>query len=216
MENIDALAQKPFQAFPGQDHRAHITAHLNFMATNMVRNNPPVMAALQKNCLEHISLMAQEQIQLEFRNEMQMLPQLQQQATMNPQAQMQLQQISQKIEARKAILIAEMTEEFMNEEKRITSQFDHDPLLKLKSREVDLKAMENQRKEQETEARINLDKAKLVQNREITDDKLEQNEDLAQLRADTAITKSIMSAETKLTSDRMKAKDVKTLKGPKR
>ena len=174
------------------------------------------MAALQKNCLEHISLMAQEQIQLEFREEMQMLAQLQQQATVNPQAKMQLQQISQKIEARKAILIAEMTEEFMQEEKRITSQFDHDPLLKLKSREVDLKAMENQRKEQETEARINLDKAKLVQNREITDDKLEQNEDLAQLRADTAIAKSIMSAETKLTSDRMKAKDVKTLKGPKR
>ena len=216
LENIDALAQKPFQAFPGQDHRAHITSHLNFMATNMVRNNPPVMAALQKNCLEHISLMAQEQIQLEFREEMQMLAQLQQQATVNPQAKMQLQQISQKIEARKAILIAEMTEEFMHEEKRITSQFDHDPLLKLKSREVDLKAMENQRKEEETKARINLDQAKLVQNREITDDKLEQNEDLAQLRADTAITKSIMSAETKLTSDRMKAKDVKTLKGPKR
>ena len=47
--------------------------------------------------------------------------------------------------------------------------------------------MENQRKEMETEARINLDKAKLVQNRDITDDKLEQNEELAELRADTAI-----------------------------
>ena len=117
LENIDALAQKPFQAFPGQDHRAHITSHLNFMATNMVRNNPPVMAALQKNCLEHISLMAQEQIQLEFREEMQMLPQMQQQAVQNPQIQQQMQQISQKIEARKAILIAEMTEEFMKEEK---------------------------------------------------------------------------------------------------
>ena len=216
LENIDALAQKPFQAFPGQDHRAHITSHLNFMATNMVRNNPPVMAALQKNCLEHISLMAQEQIQLEFREEMQMLPQMQQQAVQNPQIQQQMQQISQKIEARKAILIAEMTEEFMKEEKNITSQFDHDPLLKLKSREVDLKAMENVRKEEETKARINLDKAKLVQNKDLTEDKLEQNEDLAHLRADTAIAKSIMSAETKLTSDRMKRKDVKTLKGPQR
>ena len=216
LENIDALAQKPFQAFPGQDHRAHITSHLNFMATNMVRNNPPVMAALQKNCLEHISLMAQEQIQLEFREEMQMLPQMQQQAVQNPQIQQQMQQISQKIEARKAILIAEMTEEFMKEEKNITSQFDHDPLLKLKSREVDLKAMENVRKEEETKARIDLDKAKLVQNKDLTEDKLEQNEDLAHLRADTAIAKSIMSAETKLTSDRMKRKDVKTLKGPKR
>ena len=160
--------------------------------------------------------MAQEQIQLEFREEMQILPQLQQQAAINPQAQMQLQQISQKIEARKAILIAEMTEEFMKEEKSITSQFDHDPLLKLKSREVDLKAMENQRKEEETKARINLDKAKLVQNRDLTEEKLEQNEDLAQLRADTALAKSVMSAETKLTSDRMKRKDVKTLKGPRR
>ena len=216
LENIDALGQKPFQAFPGQDHRAHITSHLNFMATNMVRNNPPVMAALQKNCLEHISLMAQEQIQLEFREEMQMLPQMQQQAVQNPQIQQQMQQISQKIEARKAILIAEMTEEFMKEEKNITSQFDHDPLLKLKSREVDLKAMENVRKEEETKARINLDKAKLVQNKDLTEDKLEQNEDLAHLRADTAIAKSIMSAETKLTSDRMKRKDVKTLKGPRR
>jgi hypothetical protein len=28
LEHIDALGGKPFQAFPGQDHRAHITAHL--------------------------------------------------------------------------------------------------------------------------------------------------------------------------------------------
>jgi len=216
IENIDALGMKPFQAFPGQDHRAHITSHLNFMATNMVRNNPPVMAALQKNCLEHISLMAQEQIQLEFAEELQTLPMLQQQAMGNPQAQQKFQQISQMIEARKAVLIAEMTEEFMKEEKRITSQFDHDPLLKIKAREVDLKAMENQRKEMETEARINLDKAKLVQNRDITDDKLEQNEELAELRANTAMAKTEMTTAAKLYSDQMKRKDVKTLKGPKR
>ena len=135
---------------------------------------------------------------------------------MNPQAQQQLQRISQIIEARKAVLIAEMTEEFMKEEKTITSQFDHDPLLKLKSREVDLKAMESQRKEMETEARINLDKAKLVQNRDITDDKLKQNEELAELRADTAMDKAILQANVKLKSDQMKRKDVKTLKGPKR
>jgi hypothetical protein len=215
IEHIDALGMKPFQAFPGQDHRAHITAHLNFMATNFVRNNPSVTAALEKNVLEHISLMAQEQVQLEFPQEMQMLPQLQQQAVGNPQAQQQLQQIAQKIEARKAVLIADMTEEFMKEEKQITSQFDHDPLLKLKQREVDLKAMEEERKIKEQEDRINLEKSKMLQNRQITDDKLEQNEDLANLRADTAIEKSLISADVKLASDKMKAKDVKVLKGPK-
>ena len=61
---------KPFQAFPGQDHKAHIDSHLNFMKSNMVQNSPSVMAALQKNILERISLMAQEQIQLEFSQEL--------------------------------------------------------------------------------------------------------------------------------------------------
>ena len=136
-------------------NRAHITAHLNFMASNFVRNNPSITAALEKNIMEHISLMAQEQVQLEFPQEMQMLPQLQQMAvSKSTNSQQQLQQISQKIEARKALLIADMTEDFMKEEKQITSQFDHDPLLKLKQREVDLKAMETERKVKEDEARI--------------------------------------------------------------
>ena len=43
------------------------------MSTNIVRNNPAVMAAIQKNILEHISLMAQEQVQLEFREQMQQM-----------------------------------------------------------------------------------------------------------------------------------------------
>ena len=215
LEHIDAMGQKAFQAFPGQDHRAHVTAHLNFMASNFVRNNPSITAALEKNIMEHISLMAQEQVQLEFPQEMQMLPQLQQMAVQNPQAQQQLQQISQNIEARKALLIADMTEDFMKEEKQITSQFDHDPLLKLKQREVDLKAMEAERKVKEDEARINLDRAKMLQAKDINDKKLEQNEYLAQLRADTAIEKSMMSADVKLISDAMKARDVNVLKGLK-
>ena len=216
LEHIDALGQKPFQAFPGQDHRAHVTAHLNFMASNFVRNNPSITAALEKNILEHISLMAQEQVQLEFPQEMQMLPQMQQAAVQNPQAQQQFQQITQKIEARKAILIADMTEEFMKEEKEITSQFDHDPLLKLKQREVDLKAMDAERKAKEDEARLSLDKSKFLQGSQLDEAKLQQNEELANLRADTAMAKSEMSAEVKLTSDAMKARDVNVLKGPRR
>ena len=159
--------------------------------------------------------MAQEQIQLEFRQEMQMLPQMQQAAVQNPQAKQQFEQISQKIEARKAILIAEMTEDFMKEEKEITTQFDHDPLLKLKEREVDLKAMDAERKVKEDDARLNLDKTKFLQGQQLDEAKLQQNEDLANLRADTAMAKSEMSAEVKLTSDAMKARDVNRLKGPR-
>ena len=193
LEHIDALGGKPFQAFPAQDHRSHVTAHLNFMSTNMVRNNPAIMASIQKNILEHISLMAQEQVQLEFREEMQQMMAMQQMAQQNPQVAQQMQEVSQKIEARKATLIAEMTEEFMQEEKKITSQFDSDPLLKLKAREVDLRAMENERKREADESKSEMDRAKLVQAREINDEKLEQNEDLANLRADTSLTKQQMS-----------------------
>ena len=190
VEHINAMAGKPFQAFPGQDHRAHITAHLNFMSTNMVRNNPAVMAAIQKNILEHISLMATEQVQLEFREQMMQLQQLAEQAAVNPQAQQQVQQVTQAIEARKAVLIAEMTEDFMKEEKKITSQFDNDPLLKLKSREVDLRAMENERKKASDEADQELARAKLMQQGDIADDKLEQNEELAKLRAGVSLAKT--------------------------
>jgi len=190
LEHINALGGKPFQAFPGQDHRAHITAHLNFMSTNMVRNNPMVMAAIQKNILEHISIMAQEQVQLEFREQMVNMQQMQQMSVNNPQMQQQLQMLTNQIEARKAVLIAEMTEEFMKEENKITSQFDADPLLKLKAREVDLRAMENERKKEADQSKADFDRAKLMQARELAEDKMDQNEELAELRASTSLAKS--------------------------
>jgi len=190
LEHINALGGKPFQAFRGQDHRAHVTAHLNFMSTNIVRNNPPVMASIQKNILEHISLMAQEQVELEFADVLQQAQQLQMMAQQDPQAQQQLQKISQDIEARKSVLIAELTGDFAKEEKEITSQFDADPLLKLKSREVDLRAMENQRKKEADQANQDLNRAKLMQAGQIAEDKLEQNEDLAKLRAGVSLAKT--------------------------
>jgi hypothetical protein len=195
LEHIDALAGKPFQAFPGQDHRAHITAHLNFMATNMARNNPMIMASLEKNCFEHISLMAQEQVEIEFQNEMQQLGAIQQnpQAMQDPNIQMQVKMLTERIESRKAKLIAEMMEEFMNEEKQITSQFDNDPIAKLRARELDLQAQENERKRMEGEDRINLDKMRAIMNQRTQEDKLRQNEELAKLRADTSIEKTILS-----------------------
>ena len=189
LEHINAMAGKPFQAFPGQDHRAHITAHLNFMSTNMVRNNPAIMGAIQKNILEHISLMAQEQVELEFREQIQQMMMMQQQAAMNPQVQAQLQMLNNQVEARKSVLIAEMTEEFMKEEKQITSQFDNDPLLKLKSREVDLRAMENERKKENDQAQQDLARAKLMQQGDLAEEKMEQNEDLAKLRAGVSLAK---------------------------
>jgi hypothetical protein len=158
LEHITAMAGQPYQAFPGQDHKSHIEAHLNFMQLNMVKNNPATVMSIQKNILEHISIMAQEQVQIEFVQELQQLPMLQQQMQMNPQAAQQIQSITIQIESRKAQLVAEMTKDYADEENKLIGQFDSDPLLKLKSREVDLKAMENEQKRKEAEERLNLDK----------------------------------------------------------
>ena len=86
-----------------------------------------------------------EQIQVEFSQEMMQLQQLQQLAPTESTGSSTVTTDTAKDRSyEKRFLIAEMTEEFMKEEKNITSQFDHDPLLKLKSREVDLRAMDQQ------------------------------------------------------------------------
>jgi len=222
VENIMALSSKPFQAFKGQNHQAHITSHLNFISTNLARNNPMILGALEKNCFEHISMMAQEQIEVEFREEIMQLQQMQQQAQQNPamqqnpQFQQQIMQVSMKVEARKAALIAEMMQEFKDEENKIMGQFGNDPIAKLKARELDLRAMDDQRKREEGQDKINLDKSKQLMGQEQFDEKLEQNEDLAELRAETSLTKQMMSQDAKMQQDRMKQRDVKILKGPRR
>ena len=195
VEHIQALGGKPFQAFKGQDHQAHITAHLNFMSTNMARNNPVVMASLQKNIFEHISLMALEQVEMEFQREIVTLQSMQQnpQAMQDPMMQQQVMDLTMKIESRKAVLIAEMMEEYSREEKKILGDFANDPLAKLRSRELELRAQENMRKEKEGEERLNLDKMRAMMNQQNTEDKMDQNEDLAKLRADTSIQKTVLS-----------------------
>jgi len=197
LEHIDALAGKPFQAFPGQDHRAHITAHLNFLATNMVRNAPMVAAAIQKNCLEHISLMGQEQIELEFRNELQELAKMQQMLQQNPQIQQQMAPLQQKIEARKSILIADMMEDYMKEEKQITGDYGNDPIAQLRARELDIRARDNEQKRKDAEDKLNLEKMKTMMNQSLNSEKLDQNEELAELRADTSLEKQEMANEAR-------------------
>ena len=192
-ENILALSGKPFQAFKGQDHRAHITVHLNFMATNLARNNPVVLGSLEKNIFEHISLMSQEQIEIEFTEELQQLAQLQANpalAQQDPNVQQQILSLTLAMESRKAKLIAEMTEEFKNEENRIMGQFGNDPVAKLKARELDLKAMDDSRKKDEGEERLNLDRMRAMMNQSNFEDKLEQNKDLAMLRAGVSLAKT--------------------------
>jgi len=214
LEHIMAISGKPFQAYPGQDHKAHIDAHLSFMSISMVQNNPMAMMSLQKNILEHISLMAQEQIQLEYVDELKEMQMIQQQQMQqmgpmmqnpqamqqNPQA-MQMQQRAQQLtsimEARKAVLIAEMTMDYAKEEDKISSEVGGDPLLKLKSRELDLKARADQDRTDNNTARLDLDTMRAMMNDQHHDESLEQDQELAEMRAGVSIAKQEMADQSK-------------------
>ena len=203
VEHINALSAKTIKAFPNQDHTAHMKAHLSFMGTQIVRTNPNILAAIQKNILEHISLMAQEQVQLEFKEEIaqvqQITQQIQQMGTPSPQVmqqnpqmmqmQQQIQKINTEIESRKAVLISETMAEYLEEEKKVLNQLDNDPLLRLKADEVQLRAQENERKKKEDEDQLNLDKARLLQARELAEDKMELNDKHQKLRASVSLAK---------------------------
>ena len=203
-ENIMALAGKKFKAFPKQDHQAHMKAHLQFMGTTMARNNPKCLMKLQTNCMEHINLMAAEQIEIEFAEEIAQMKQMEQQMQammqqMGPQAQqdpqfMQMQQQGQQaqvgMEARKAQLVAEFMVDYAEAEREVLNQIENDPLLKLKDREIDLQAREEMRKEEEGEAKLNLERAKMLQNRELTETKIDENDKHQKLRASVSLAKS--------------------------
>jgi len=111
----------------------------------------------------------------------------------DPRAQQQVMDLNMKIESRKAVLIAEMMEEFMKEEKKLLGDFGNDPLAKLRARELDIRSQENARKKDESDRRFDLDKMRAMMNQQNTDEKLDQNEELAKLRADTSIEKTILS-----------------------
>ena len=204
-ENVLALNGKKIQAFPKQDHQAHMKAHLLFMGTMVVRNNPQALGILQQNCMEHINLMAGEQVEIEFAQEIQQMQQAQQQMQpilqqmqQNPQMQPppQLQQLQQmeaqlkiQMEARKAGLIAEFMEDYSKAEKETLNQVENDPLLKLKDRELDIKAREEQGRREENEEKLNLERAKMLQAKNTAEDKLEQNDEHAKLRAAVSLAK---------------------------
>ena len=133
-------------------------------------------------------------------------PQMQQQNPQMQQQMQQMQQLQQKIDARKAVLIAEMMEDFMKEEKKITSQFDHDPIAKLRSRELDIRALDNEAKRRDAEQKLNLENMKALMNKNVQEDKLEQNEELAELRADTSIEKQEMANANRIKIAKMKPK----------
>jgi hypothetical protein len=139
-ENSEALKMQLLQVFAEQDHDAHIQAHSIFMQTRMVQINPQVYALMQSHVSEHISFKATLEVQ-------QMVLQdarLQMMAQQDPQA---MQVLVNNMIAQKVV---EHTAQLQQMEAQVNNQ-EQDPLIRLKQQEIDLRAMDLQRKAQEAQ-----------------------------------------------------------------
>ena len=74
-------------------------------------------------------------------------------------------------------------------EKEVLNQIENDPLLKLKDRELDIKAREDQSQQEMAEEKLNLERAKMLQSKEIAEDKMQQNDEHQKLRAAVSLAK---------------------------
>ena len=173
IENAEALQMKIAQAFPDQDHDAHIAAHSAFMRTRMVQINPPVYALLQGHISQHVSFKAQKEVMAMMQQNQQMMMIAQQ----NPQ------QFQMVMASEVAKRIAQITSELAQAEAQQDGA-KQDPLIMLKQRELDLRAMDMQRRaetdalrinnqDEQFEDRLDFDKVKLEVNDEQSDERLE-------------------------------------------
>jgi hypothetical protein len=192
MENATALKQQQLKAFPQQNHDAHINAHRGFMSSILVKNNPVVMAILQSHISEHIALQARELIQQKFMEQMQQLQQAIQQVQSQEQEQelqMQIQQTQLQMEGEIAQAINEMTTQMITEEQESMENDQEDPLIRLKEQEIQLRAMEMQRKDQEIDKKLEVERERIATTDKIAQDRIDSQEDIAQLRANVNLSK---------------------------
>ena len=160
IENMEGLQMRLPKAFPEQDHQAHIEAHKTFMKSRMVQINPQVYALFQGHISEHISQMATIEIMQIMREDPQMAM-LEQQ---NPEQFMAM--AASQIAKRVNVLTTQLVQEEMGSQQQ-------DPLVALKQRELDLKAMDIQMRAQK-------DMEKLEQNQTQFEDRLDFDEEKLQ------------------------------------
>ena len=178
------LGQRP-DAFPGQDHDAHIASHMSLYGTVIMQQNPQGMAMTQAHIYDHVSLKAEELVQQQMAQDPQMMQMQQQMMQAPPEQQQQMQQqMMQQQQKQVAITIAELMEQ-------INQQFmpppqPEDPLVALRRQELDIKAGDLQRKQQEFGERQKIDIMKMDQDEDLTLERIDSSEDIAKMRNETA------------------------------
>jgi len=171
IENMEALQMKMPKAFPVQDHDAHIEAHSLFIKTRMVQINPAVYALLQGHISEHISQKSSQEVV----EALAASPAEKMLAKTNPE--MFTVKMNGLIAQRTVELTLQLQQAEASGEQKV------DPLVALKQRELDLKAMDLQ----------------IKQSNIITDNAL----NASQFKVDTLMTQQELEIKDRQSNDRL-------------
>jgi hypothetical protein len=173
-ENARALQMKLLTVFEFQDHDAHLQAHMAFMQSRMVQINPQVYALLQSHISDHISFKAKAEVKAMVMQN----PEMAQMGQQDPE------QFEIMFEAEVAKAAARITQELVKTE--MASQNKEDPLIKIKQQEIDLRAMDLQRKAEETKFRAEQENQRAADRLIFDYDRLEQQDDQSDERLQVA------------------------------
>jgi hypothetical protein len=168
IENMEGLQMRLPKAFPEQDHEAHIEAHKTFMQSRMVQINPQVYALFQGHISEHISMLST----IEIMNVMRQDPEMAQLEQQDPE-QFQAMAASQ-IAKRVNMLTAQLIQQEGGQQQ--------DPLVALKQRELDLKAMDIQMRAKKDEMKMDQQQDQFEDKLDLDTEKLQQDRQLAEAR----------------------------------
>ena len=177
-ENQKLIDQDKIEAYEGQNHDAHIQAHIVFGLSPIVQLMPQIAVDLNKHILEHVTLKAKEAV-----------------AGQIEQAEQQMGQVAEgeNIEDMTQSQIATLEAQFMQEVKQLQSQLsgegEPDPVIALKQQELQQRAMNDQQRLQYDQQRLGFDQKKLQQKDEIDRARIDSSEDIAQLRANVNLKK---------------------------
>jgi len=185
-ENINALDMLDLEAFEGQDHQAHIMAHLIFGGTPMVAQMPAIAITLQKHVMEHVKLAAREQAAVAY---MQKVTQKQGQPA-SPEEMLELEALTAQFVAQGMQQLKEISQQLAG-----AGQEGPDPLIALKEQELQLKAQSEQADAQLDQSKVQLDAQALEMRKNQFGERIAAQERQTSARIDAAREREILKLQ---------------------
>ena len=198
IENSGLLQGIPQQAFPEQNHEAHVEAHKTLFLTQAVIMNPQLQSVIIAHVMQHLQFMANQMAEQQLPPEVQQQIQeaAQQMQQLDPQSQMALQQqIQSIIESFSSPILAQLSSEFLSS---VQPPQQDDPLVAIRQQELGLRDKEIDMKNQQFMAKEQQDAMEKGTELQLQQQKADQQASIGNEKNEIAKARLEQQAELKL------------------